>query len=60
MKKARFDPTWSLFSSYQHIVPHRKFDSIGGTSSATFPNFKYVAPSEIGVERNCYDRPIAK
>ena len=29
---------------HSHIVPHRKFDRIGGTSSATFPNFKYVAP----------------
>ena len=27
-----------------HIDPHRKSDRIGGTSSATFPNFKYVAP----------------
>ena len=26
-----------------HIVPHIKFDRIGGTSSATFPNFRYVA-----------------
>ena len=43
-----------------HIVPHRKFDRIGGTSSATFPNFNYVAPREICVERNCFDRPIAK
>ena len=44
----------------QHIVPHRKFDRIAGTSSATFPNFNYVAPREICVERNCFDRPIAK
>ena len=44
----------------QHIVPHRKFDRIGGTSSATFPNFNYVAPREICVERNCFDSPIAK
>ena len=43
-----------------HIVPHKKFDRIGGTSSATFPNFKYVAPREICVERNCFDCPIAK
>ena len=43
-----------------HIVPHGKFDRIGGTSSATFPNFKYVAPREICVERNCFDSPIAK
>ena len=43
-----------------HIVPHRKFDRIGGTSSATFPNFRYVAPREICVERNCFDSPIAK
>ena len=43
-----------------HIVPHRKFDRIGGTSSATFPNFKYVAPREICVEINCFDSPIAK
>ena len=34
-----------IFSSVGlHIVPHRKFDRIGGTSSATFPNFRYVAP----------------
>ena len=44
----------------RHIVPHIKFDRIGGTSSATFPNFKYVAPREICVERNCFDSPIAK
>ena len=43
-----------------HIVPHRKFDRIGGTSSATFPNFKYVTPSEICIERNCFDSPIEK
>ena len=43
-----------------HIVPHRKFDRISGTSSATFPNFNYVAPREICVERNCFDSPIAK
>ena len=43
-----------------HIVPHRKFDRIGGTSSATFPNLTYVATREICVERNCYDSPIAK
>ena len=43
-----------------HIVPHRKFDRIGGTSSATFPNLKYVALREICVNRNCLDRPIAK
>ena len=43
-----------------HIVPHRKFDWIAGTSSPTFPNLKYVAPREICVERNCFDRPIAK
>ena len=43
-----------------HIVPHRKFDRFGGTSSATFPNFRYVAPREICVERNCFDSPIAK
>ena len=43
-----------------HIVPHRKFDRIGGTSSKTFSNFKYVAPREICVERNCFDCPIAK
>ena len=43
-----------------HIVPHRKFDMIGGTSSATFPNFRYVGPREICVERNCFDSPIAK
>ena len=43
-----------------HIVPHRKFDRIGRTASATFPNFKYIAPSEICVERNCFDHPIAK
>ena len=43
-----------------HMVPHRKLDRIGGTSSVTFPNFKYVAPSEICAERNCFDRPIAK
>ena len=43
-----------------HIVPHRKFDRIGGTSSATFPNFTYVAPREISVERNCFDRPNTK
>ena len=43
-----------------HIVPHIKFDRIAGTSSATFPNFRYVAPREICVERNCFDSPIAK
>ena len=43
-----------------HIVPHRKFNRIGGTSSANFPNFKYVAPREICVERKCFDSPIAK
>ena len=32
-----------------HISPHRKFDSIGGTSSATFPYFNYVAPCKICV-----------
>ena len=25
-----------------------------------FSNFKYVAPREICVERNCFDSPIAK
>ena len=50
---------WRLFKTI-HIVPHKKFDRIGGTSSATFPNFKYVAPREICVERNCFDSPIAK
>ena len=30
-----------------HIVPHRKFDSIAGTSSAILPNFNYVGPREI-------------
>ena len=44
----------------QHIVPHRRFDRIGGTSSATFPNFNYFAPREICVERNSFDRSIAK
>ena len=43
-----------------HIVPHRKLDRIGGTPSATFPNFKYVAPIEICVNLNCFDSPIAK
>ena len=43
-----------------HIVPHREFDRIGGTSSATFPNFKYVPPREICVERNCFISPITK
>ena len=43
-----------------HIVPHRKFDRIGGTSSATFLNFNYVAPREICVDRDCFNRPIAK
>ena len=43
-----------------HIVPHRKFDRIGGTSSANLPNFKYVAPREICTERNCFDCPIEK
>ena len=36
-----------------HIVPKGKFDRIGGTSCATFPNFKYAAPREICFERNC-------
>ena len=44
----------------KHIVPHRKFDRIDGTSSSTFPNIKYVAPREICVQRNCFDSPIAK
>ena len=39
------------------IVPHIKFDKIGMTSSATFPN---VAPWEICVGRNSLNRPIAK
>ena len=43
-----------------HIVPHRKFYKVGGTSSATFPNLKYVASREICVERNCLYSPIAK
>ena len=43
-----------------HIIPHRKFDRVGGTSSATFPNFIHVAPREIWVEGNCFDRPIGK
>ena len=43
-----------------HIVPHRKFDRIGGTSSATFPNFNYVAPREICVGKQKFDSPIAK
>ena len=43
-----------------HIVQHKKFVRIGGTSSANFPNFRYVVPSEICVERNCFDSPIAK
>ena len=47
-------------SKANHIVPHRKFDRNGGTSSVTFPNFKCVAPREICVERNCFDSPIAK
>ena len=47
-------------SVLQHIVPHKKFDRIGGTSSSTFPNFKYSGPREICVERNCFDSPIAK
>ena len=49
-----------IFKIYTHIVPNRKFDRVGGTSSATFPNFNYVAPREICVERNCFDSPIAK
>ena len=49
-----------LRGSTFHIVPHRKFDRIGGTSSAPFPNFRYVAPREICVERNSFDSPIAK
>ena len=44
----------------QHIVPHKKFDRVGGTSSLTFPNFKYGGPREICVERNCFDSPITK
>ena len=43
-----------------HIVPHKKFDRIVGTSSSTFPNFKYGGPREICVERSCFDSPIAK
>ena len=42
------------------IVPLRKFDRIGGTSSATFPNFNYVVPREICVERTSFDCPMAK
>ena len=38
----------------------KKFDRIGETSSATFPSFRYVAPSEICAKRNWFDRPIAK
>ena len=45
---------------YLHIVPHRKFDRIAGTSTATFPNFNYGAPREICVEITCFDSPIAK
>ena len=45
---------------HYHIVPHKKFDRIAGTSSLTFPNFKYGDPREICVERNCFDSPIAK
>ena len=33
-----------------HIVPHKKFDRIGGTSSSTFADFKYGGPREICVE----------
>ena len=43
-----------------HIVPHRKFDRIDGTLSATFPNVKYLAPSEVCAEKNLFDCPIAK
>ena len=43
-----------------HILPHRKLNRIDGTSSAIFSNFKCVAPREICVERNCFDRPIEK
>ena len=42
-----------------YIVPHRKFDRIGETQSATFPNFKYDAPEEICIEINCFHCPIA-
>ena len=55
-----YEETVQFMQFVPHIVPHRKFDRIDGTSSATFPNFKYVAPSEIYVERNCFDRPVAK
>ena len=53
-------PTFFVKLCHGHIVPHRKFDRIGGTSSPTFPNVKYVAPREICIERNCFDRPNAK
>ena len=43
-----------------HIIPHKKSDRIGGTSSVIFPNLKYVGPREICVKRNCFDRPIVK
>ena len=39
-------PPWFTGHQRTNIVPHIKFDMIGGTSSATFSNFKYVAPIE--------------
>ena len=56
-------PTFGFMSGDRvkvHIVPQKKFDKIGGTSSLTFPNFKYGGPREICVERNCFDSPNAK
>ena len=57
-----FDKTVRLFGrgSVMHIVPFRKFNSIGGAPPETFPNVKYDAPEEVGGDRTCFDSPIRK
>ena len=51
---------FKYFGMLLHIVPFGKFHRIGGAPPETYPNDKYDAPKEVGVDRKCLDSPIRK